>query len=162
MQSDFISQGHIQSDEALEYFNNEDRIYLGSYSMRIDEITRPNFQEMNREWRENAEKEIQMFMETHNGMHLDETRTGFLEPGNYHVYIENFFKSDDNSRIVFLHENGNVYQSFFHFIHYLTGDKIASVMNTPLIGNINESLPLRLYVEKLQSDFAVNIEYQVT
>ena len=104
--------------------NNKDAVYLGSYTMRIDEIVKPPFEIMDDEWTENVESAIRLYM--------DNSVT--LAPGSYHVYVDRFFKSDDHSEVFFEHENGNIYFAVYNSIHFIMEDYPANLSNVSLWG----------------------------
>jgi hypothetical protein len=132
--------------------DDDDIVFLGSHSLRIDEITRPQFHEPDEMWLESAERYIRIFMDYYGGKYG-------LEPGNYSVYVPKFFRADDRSDIVFLHENGNFYISNFS----LNDNDYSRIHhNFELDGNINELSDCKLYVDMLREDSVINMRYRVT
>ena len=155
LQSYFYSEGHIPQENALDDYNNN-YIYLGSYNMLIDEIIRPEYESMNDEWKQNIKAAIKLYMDN-NYKEMN------LAPGNYHVYVQGFFRGDTNGAIIFENENGSVYTGTYYFIHEASGSYPADLSNVELYVPINNARDeeFRAYLKKLHDDNAVMLEYTV-
>ncbi len=153
VQSDFYTENKLPPESANDgyYQGHDEMIYLGHYTMRIDEVTKPQYEEMDSKWVESVTRSIKLYMDAHGG--------GF-EPGNYHVYVKKFFKGDTDSIIFFEHENGNIYSAFYYFVHE-TGDYEADLNHLELDEYLNSDELYKEYYEKIKSDPAVSLEYSV-
>lgn len=135
-----------------------DKTFLGSYTMRLDEITKPEYEPMGSEWEENAKNAIRLYMDK-NDYYADDLHNN-LAPGNYHVYVQEFFKSDEDSYIFFEHENGNVYWGWYFSVQMASGEHPASLHKVELVENPDDPW-IQLYYEKVRSDPALSFEYEV-
>lgn len=151
LQSDFYIQAHTSSDDARE-FSNKNVIELGSYTMRIDEIVKPQYETHASEWLSKSKKEIQLYM--------DKNTDKILVPGHYYVYVQNFFKSDKDSIIIFEHENGDIYTGFYYSVHDVSGENPAALNKVRLVED-STTEPFKSYMGKVKSDPAVSVEYEV-
>ncbi len=149
LQSDFILESFGPKKETYEFY--KDVTYLGRYTMRIDEIIKPQYEQMDSEWVESTKRNIRMYM--------DENMDEILESGNYHVYVKKFFKGDTDSIIFFEHENGNIYRAYYYFVHY-SAEGSADLNHLELV-EYDESESFKKYYEKIKSDPAVSLEYSV-
>ena len=157
LRSYFHSEGHTPKMEAYVYYGVE-LVYLGSYTMRIDEIVEPPFEVMNDEWKENTKSELRLYMHK-NDFYVGKPEDS-LEPGYYHVYVQKFFKSDMDSIVIFEHENGNTYWGFYYFVHENSGSYFANLNKVRLAEDVgNESFDA--YIEKVRANSAVSMEYLV-
>lgn len=149
VESDFYTENSFSKEYAYEYF--KEMIYLGHYTMRIDEVTKPQYEEMDSEWVESTKRGIQKYM--------DANFDKILEPGNYYVYVKKFFKGDTDSIIFFEHGNGNIYSAYYLFVHS-TGEGYPDLNRLELYEYAN-SESFKKYFEKIKSDPAVSLEYSV-
>lgn len=83
--------------------------YLGKFSMVINNITKPEYDEISDIQCAAIDSGVKQWMES------DKT---YLEPGTYTVYVYGFYKADSSATIYFIHENGSIYSGF---IWTLTG-----------------------------------------
>jgi hypothetical protein len=157
LRSDFSSHGHVPRNKPFIAYGKE-LPNLGSYTMRLDEIEKPQFEVMDTEWIENTKEEIRMYMDWNN-FHQGAPEKN-LEPGNYHVYVQKFFKSDADSTIIFEHENGNIYTGIYYFVHENTGNHLADLNHVELIEYADDE-SFKEYLEKVRSDPAVSLQYSV-
>lgn len=117
LQSDFFYGGRTEKEKP--YFLptsgdfGETAVFLGSHSIRIDEIKTPKHEQMDDTWKESVKKEVQLYMDNSDTL-ADIT---FMSPGKYNVYIMGFFESDDDTYIYFENENGDIYRGLYYFIH---------------------------------------------
>ena len=107
---------------------------------------------------ENIKKELQIYMDDNNFDKSDPTLN--LAAGNYHVYVQKFFKSDADSTIIFEHENGSVYTGRYNFVHECSGKFPADLNHVELVENPDDEL-FQLYLDKVRADPAVSMEYSV-
>ena len=157
LRSDLYYAGDIPEKKQIVMYDNEP-IHLGSYSMRIDEIIKPQFEIMDAAWIENTKNEIRMYMDV-NDFYGGEP--GYdLAPGSYHVNVQKFFRSDDNSIIIFEHENGSVYAGYYYYVHENSGNYPALLNHVELVCNPNTE-SFQTYLDKVRSDPAVSLEYSV-
>lgn len=157
LESDFSLGDSCPQNISLSTESGED-IYLGSYTIRIDEVTRPPFEVMDTEWVENTENAIRLYMD--GDYHAELGIKHDLEPGNYLAYVQPFFRADVRGYIIFEHENGNVYWGWYDWVHDDIGDYPASLNHVELAYNPNDASFLS-YLEKVRSDSQVNLEYSV-
>jgi len=158
LRSDFYySNTYTTIEKPLIFFNSE-LVYLGSYTVRIDEIAKPQYEIMDSEWIENTKNEIRMYMDE--DVFSEYNIEKELEPGGYHVYVKKFFKSDVDSTIIFEHENGNIYTGWYNYVHENTGVYPANLNHVELVDNLNEE-SFKTFLEKVREDPALCIEYAV-
>ena len=118
--------------------------YLGKFSMVINTITKPEYDEISDIQCMAIDSGIKQWMES------DGT---YLEPGTYTVYVCGFYKADSNATIYFLHENGSLYSGF---IWTLTGISEDGEPVTPYrIGKLEGSLDYQNEYIKLVKEQAV-------
>lgn len=118
--------------------------YLGKYSMVINNITKPKYDEISDIQCMAIDSGIKQWMES------DGT---YLEPGTYTVYVCGFYKADSNATIYFLHENGSLYSGF---IWTLTGISEDGEPVTPYrIGKLEGSIDYQNEYIKLVKEQAV-------
>ncbi len=154
--SDFSYQGHVSQKE-MNSFSGRNVVHLGSYTMRIEEIMIPAYETMDDDWKEKVEREIRLYMDENN---FYSNKDENLEPGNYHIYVQKFLKSDKDSIIIFEHENGSIYTGFYYFVHEVSGNHPADLNKVSLIESDDEE-SFKVYIEKVRSDPALNMEYVV-
>ena len=157
VRSDFCYEGHEPQNEPFIVYGKAP-IHLGRYSMRIDEIVKPQFETMDTTWIENTKSEIRMYMDK-NDFHQGAPDEN-LAPGNYNVYVQKFFKSDGDSLIIFEHEDGSVYRGFYYFVHYNSGKRPADLNHVELVDN-PDTKPFKMYLDTVRSDPALSFEYFV-
>ena len=156
LQSDFSYQGHGPQRESYSFSGN-DVIYLGSYTVRINEVKKPAYDTIADEWKENAKSAIRLYMDK-NVFYADKSYN--LAKGNYHIYVQKFFKSDKDSIIIFENENGSIYTGYYYFVHDISGVHPANLNKIALNENSNEK-SFEMYLEKVRLDPAVAMEYTV-
>jgi len=131
--------------------------------MRIDEIVKPEFEVISAEWAENVGNSIRLCM--------DENENGYLPKGRYKVYVPQLFRSDRDGRVIFEHENGDLYSGALEYIHGYSGLNAAYLNKVNLVEedimsnglNIGYNVEaFRRYFEKVKADPAVYLEYEVT
>lgn len=165
LRSDFYTSGGPTSREEFSGWAKEDGwIYLGSHTMHLDKITKPHEETMSEKWKEDTKKEIQMYINKFYGTKSADLAPDDLSPGNYHIYVQKFSKSDADSTIIFENENGKVYTGFYYFVHFNSGKSFADLNQVVLVNDsrnagIDESF--RKYLEKVKSDPAVSLEYAI-
>ena len=89
LRSDFSYQGHTSKENYN--FLDADMVYLGNYTMCIEEIKKPIYKETDEEWSKQVEKSIRLYMDKNNFY----SKNGNLESGKYFVYVQKFLKSDN-------------------------------------------------------------------
>jgi len=149
LRSYFIDASYLSEVDMSSYIN------LGHYTMYIGKPIKPQSETMSDEWIEDVKSEIRLYMDNNNA-YGDPSKN--LTPGNYHVYLQKFFRSDENSNIIFENENGAVYLGVFQLIHEVTGDMPADLFQ--VIMDDNPAI-LQSYIEKVKEDPAVSLEYTV-
>jgi len=150
MRSCFSSLGCLSTEQAQE-LKNDRYIFLGHYTMHIDEIEKPPFEDMDAEWSENVESAIRLYM----------GEGKYFEPGSYHVYMQRFFESDADSIIIFEHENGDIYIGSYYFVHEISGEREAD-LNKVILNKGPHSESFKAYVEIVKQDPAVSMEYVIS
>jgi len=157
LRSDFYYAAFGPKKETF-IINGKALIHLGSYTMRIDEIIKPQYETMDDDWKENVKSAIRLYMDKNDFYVGDADRN--LASGNYHVYVQKFFKSDLNSYIIFEHENGDIYIGFYYIVHEVSGDSSADLNHVEL-EEYTENEAFRAYLEKIRLDPAVSMEYSI-
>ncbi|SEW32751.1 hypothetical protein [[Clostridium] fimetarium] len=156
LRSDFSYQGHWPQRETYSFSGNE-LIHLGSYRMRIEEIKKPVYETIDDEWKENAKSAIRLYMDM-NDFYGDESHN--LAPGNYHIYVQKFFKTDKDSIIIFENENGSIYTGYYYFVHDISTSHPAD-LNKVALNESSSEKSFEIYLEKVRLDPAVAMEYKV-
>ena len=156
LRSDFSYQSRISKGETYSFIKDE-TVYLGSHSFLIKEIEKPLYEQMNKEWVENAESAIRLYMDK-NDFYGDSQDN--LAAGKYSVYVQSFFESDKDSTIVFENENGSIYVGEYYFVHNVSGGSPANLNRVELIESADKN-EFKTYLEKLRLDSAVSMEYTV-
>lgn len=151
LHSDFYYQGHGATNNSHEFTNNN-VTHLGSYTMCIDEIVKPQYETLDSEWLARSSKEIQLYM--------DNNTDKILAPGHYHIYVQKFFKSDKDSIIIFENKNGDIYTGFYYSVHGISGENPAALNKVRLVEDAAAE-PFKSYISKVKSDPAVSVEYEV-
>ena len=116
LQSHFFYASRTEKEKPDAFLIAEKRetaIFLGSHSIRIDEIKTPKHEQMDDTWKESVKKEVQLYMD--NSVTLADIT--FMSPGKYNVYIQGFSESDDDTDIYFENEDGDIYRGLYYFIH---------------------------------------------
>lgn len=157
LRSEFSYQGNTTKGKPYSFIG-DDTIYLGSHTMRIDEIKKPEHEEMDDEWKKKAHKAIQLYMDK-NDFYADKDDN--LEPGKYHVYIQKFSKSDKDSTIIFKNQNGIIYVGYYYFVHDISDDNAADLNGVELVETANEKA-FQIYLERVCSNPALEMEYTLT
>lgn len=155
LRSNFYNQWHGPQIET--YISAKELVYLGSYTMRIEEIKKPTYETMNDEWKENAKSAIRLYMDMNN-FYGDKSYN--LAPGNYHIYVQNFSKTDKDSIIIFENENGSIYTGYYYFVHDISPSHPADLNKVALEESSNEK-SFETYLEKVKLDPALAMEYTV-
>ncbi|SEW32759.1 hypothetical protein [[Clostridium] fimetarium] len=156
LRSDFYYQGYGTQKETYS-FSGKELVYLGSYTMRIEEIKKPTYETMIDEWKENAKSAIRLYMDMNN-FYGDKSYN--LAPGNYHIYVQNFFKTDKDSIIIFENENGSIYTGFYYFVHDISASHPAD-LNKVALYDISYDKSFETYLEKVKLDSALAMVYTV-
>jgi len=149
LQSDFFYQG-FGPQKSSEYYSESRWVYLGSHTMLIGEIYKPQFEVMDEEWVKKADNSIRLF--------LDFAPT-YWKPGKYHITVKGFFESDTKSIIVIESENGVIHQGFIYSVHSITGEHMASIRITIIENPTEEAFQNWLKLIKL--DAAVSMEITI-
>jgi len=156
MEEKFYTYGTTSSNTLAYMTEDRDEVYLGSYSLHINEIAKPQHEQMSNEWKKQAEAAIQRYMEK-NDFYSEKEKN--LEPGKYSVYIKGFSKGDIDSIIVFEHENGNIYQGFYYFVHSISTELPADLNHVEFVANSSGSY--KEWVDKVRESPALHMEYWV-
>lgn len=154
MRSDFYYQGHSISKEKYNFLK-DDMVYLGQYTMLLEDVVKPNFEEMDDTWKKNVASAIKLYMDNN---FYSETEKN-LAAGEYKVYVQSFFKSDNDTKIIFEHENGKIYVGNYYFVHEIAPNKPADLNKVVLSDDNTEAF--KKYLEKVRSNSAVTVEYFV-
>lgn len=156
MEEKFYTFGTATQEELA--FMTEERgcAYLGNYSLHISEIIKPQHEQMSNEWKQMAQTAIQRYMDE-NDFYPEEEKN--LEPGKYHVYIQGFSKGDTDTIIIFEHENGNVYEGYYYFVHDISEELPADLNHVGLV--TDPSAGYGLWLDKVREGAALHIEYLV-
>ena len=155
LKSDFSLLGHIVID--YQSLIDDGTVYLGEYSMYLDKIEKPFYKKKNEEWEKNVKSAICLYMDK-NDFYGEDNKN--LKPGNYHIYIQNFTESDQDSTIIFEHENGDIYSGIYYFVQNATQDVCADLNKVVLIED--SELPIfKEYLKKVKLDPAISFEYVV-
>lgn len=157
LRSDFSYQGHTPQEEPYSFINNK-TVHLGSQTLHIDEVQKPEHEEMDDEWKKKAQKAIQLYMDK-NDFYADKDDN--LEPGKYHVYVQKFSKSDKDSTIIFKNQNGIIYVGYYYFVHDISADNAADLNGVELVENANEKA-FQIYLDRVRSNPALEMEYRVS
>jgi len=158
LRSDFFYRNTYVTIEKPLFFFSSELVCLGNYTMRIDEIVKPQYETMDATWIENTKSEIRKYMDEDVFSKYNIEKD--LEPGSYHVYVQKFFKSDVDSTIIFEHENGNIYTGWYNYVHGNTGNYPANLNHVELVENPNEE-SFKSYLEKVREDPTLSIKYAV-
>ena len=156
MEEKFYTYGTAASNTLAYMTEDRDEVYLGSYSLRVSEIAKPQHEQMSEEWKQRAEAAIQLYMDK-NDFYSEKEKN--LEPGKYQVYIKGFSKGDVDSIIIFEHENGNVYQGFYYFVHGISEAQPADLNHVELVADPSDSYDQ--WLEKVREGAALHMEYWV-
>ena len=156
MEEKFYTYGTAASNTLAYMTEDRDEVYLGSYSLRVSEIAKPQHEQMSEEWKQRAEAAIQLYMDK-NDFYSEKEKN--LEPGKYQVYIKGFSKGDVDSIIIFEHENGNVYQGFYYFVHGISEAQPADLNHVELVADPSDGYGQ--WLEKVREGAALHMEYWV-
>lgn len=157
MEEKFYTMGTATRTELTFMTEERGETYLGSYSLHITEIVKPQHEQMSEEWKQQAEAAIRRYMDK-NDFHYEKEEN--LEPGKYHVYIKGFSKADVDSVIVFEHENGNVYQGLYYFVHDISETRTADLNHVELVEDPGDSY-YKEWLDKVRENAALHMEYWV-
>jgi hypothetical protein len=139
------------------FFSNCAVVYLGSYTMRIDGLERPQYEAMDAEWVERTEDAIRLYMDYD---YSNPNIKKLLGPGSYQVYVKGFFKGDTNSTIIFVHEDGPMYIGSYRYVREGSGDRPANLHKvSPVEDPGNERF--QAYLEKVRLDAVISMEYTI-
>jgi len=158
LRSDFCLISKYTKKIPLYYYDEVELVSLGHYTMRIDDIVKPQYVTMDAVWIENTKNEIRMYMD-YNDFYKGEPDENLVS-GNYRVYVQNFFKSDDDSTIIFEHENGNIYTGWYNHVHGNSGNYPANLRHVELVENPDEE-SFKSYLDRVREDPALIMEYIV-
>ena len=150
LESRFFSGYHISEAEIPGTF-------LGSYSLCINEVVTPNHEQMSDEWKNNAKKALRLYMDENDFWSYEEDN---LEIGCYNIYVKGFSENDTNTKVIFEHENGNLYEGYFYFVHHVSGDSPADLNKVILVENVN-SESYQIYLERVKENAALTMEHTV-
>lgn len=156
LSSDFCYMAHISQEEhdnAIRY----GAVFLGSYCMRIDEILPPLHEQMSDEWLAAAKGALCRYMDENNFYSEAEYN---LQPGKYHVYVQGFSKSDEDSTVIFEHENGSVYSGRYYFVHSVIPGELADLNKVELVEDA-DTASFQSYMERVRQNAALTMEYSV-
>ncbi|MBR4016486.1 MAG: hypothetical protein IKK11_01560, partial [Oscillospiraceae bacterium] len=130
--------------------------YLGHYSMDLSRITQPIHEEMTDQWKQGVETSVRLYMDNNNFYREDSKN---LQEGKYNVYIQGFSQSDVDSTIIFEHENGQVYQGRYYFVHEVAEGKPADLNHVERIEDVDAAYIE--YLDKLKKNAAFHMVYDV-
>ncbi len=123
----------------------------------MNEIIKPEYETMDSQWQENVKKEVKMYMDmVAEGEYLQDEP---FKPGLYTIYVKKFFESDEWSRIFFEHENGMVYEGFYYFVHWVTGNLYANLNHVEPVCEPDDPGYVSM-LNKISSDPAVMFQYE--
>jgi hypothetical protein len=105
-------------------------------------------------WNENVKNAIRLYMDK-NDFYADKSDN--LAPGNYHIYVQIFSKSDKDS-IIFENENGSIYTGYYYSVHCIP-DGQPENLNKVALNESSDAESYETYFEKVRSDPAVAMEY---
>lgn len=154
LRSDFCYQGHIKKGEKYSFITAE-TIPLGSHSLFISEIKKPNYEKIDKEQKTNIEKSICLYM-SNNNFYSDKNKN--LPSGNYTIYLQNFFRSDKDSFIIFENEEGAIYKGIYYFVHEISGNSSADLNYVDVLTESNTKA-MQSYLNKVRSDAVVKMEF---
>ena len=154
LRSDFSYQGHTIKENYN--FLNDNIIYLGNHTMYIEKIKKPIYEAIDVEWSKKVENSIKLYMDKNDYY----TNGGNLAPGKYLVYVQKFFRSDKNSTIIFVNQNGSTYKGDYYFVHDVFNNQPADLNNVVFVENVDKP-KLLSYFEKIKTDPAIVVEYVV-
>ena len=161
LQSYFYYQGREPEGNPVIMYGNE-LIHLGSYTMRFEEIVVPPFEKMGDEWVEKTKYEIRMYMDLVSKCpDTNDLTDRILASGNYQIYVKKFFRSDADSVIIFVHEDGHVYTGIYYYVHENTGLHPANLNHVEL-EDLCDIESFMKYLDIVQSDPAVSLSYFVS
>lgn len=162
MPSDFNSCGPIKKDAVCDESD-----YLGKYSMRIDEIIRPNYEEIGEALEKNVKSAVQLYMNRNDFMGEEKTfpegpevQTSF-KTGTYNVYVKKFSEADTDSTVIFEHEDGSIYEAKYCFVHEAIETKEANLRYIFYYSAINETDGHKSFVDKVKKDPLLCFKYVV-
>lgn len=146
-----------QPRDALTFMTEErGGVYLGNYSLHISEITKPQHEQMSDEWKWLAEAAIRRYMDK-NDFYGEKDKN--LQPGKYHIHIKGFAVGDTDTTVVFEHEDGDVYQGFYYFVHDISKDTPADLNHVELVSELNANYAE--WIEKVRENATLSMEYSV-
>jgi len=157
MEEKFYTIGTVTRTELTYMTEVRGETYLGSYSLHITEIVKPQHEQMSEEWKQRAEAAIRRYMDKND---FSSEKEKNLEPGKYHVYIKGFSKGDVDSVIVFEHENGNVYEGGYYFVHDISETLPADLNHVELVEDPSDSY-YKKWLDKVRENAALHMEYWV-
>ena len=149
--SEFILEGFVGKDEHIA------KEFIGSYSMCIEQISTPIHDEPSSEWKMRAQNAIQLYMDNNDYYATAEHN---LKAGNYKVFIKGFAKSDRESRVYFVHEDGSVYIARYYYVHSISEGQPANLNNLSLI-QFSEAEDYQLGLNRIYENAALRFEYSV-
>lgn len=129
--------------------------YLGHYSLRITEVSRPLHENPSDEWVTTVKNGLRLFMDNCSSYAIDR-----FAPGKYTVYVQGFSQSDVNSAVVFVHENGAVYMGDFYFVHEVSNGVPANLNRVALIDYANDK-QFQVYLSRLRKEAVLEMEHVV-
>ena len=156
MAEEFCTFGATSEEEFENIVDSRGTVYLGKHTMCIGEISKPEHEQMSAEWVQAAKSAIRLYMDK-NDFHYEAEKN--LAPGNYRVYVKGFSKGDTDSRIIFEHENGSLYEGLYYFVHDISQDSVADLNHVALVSEPDEAYMQRL--AKVRENAALIMEYSV-
>ena len=154
--SDFYYQGYVPKGKTHQLAEGG-AVYLGSYSMCLNEVLQPAHEEMSDEWQKQAEEALKLYMDKND---LGADPENHLQPGKYTIYIEGFSQSDNHSTVIFEHENGSVYSGSYRFVHHITDGSPANLNKVLLVENCDAD-PYQIYLERVRSNATLVMVYRL-
>lgn len=155
LQTSFFTQHKVTDTDHFGMID-EDALYLGEHSISTKDIQQPEHEQMSDQWKQNAEAELCLYMDKNDFYQQAEKN---LQPGKYNVYIQGFSESDDHTRVIFEHENGQVYQGTYYFVHNVTGETPADLNHVEPMDDPNTAF--MDYLNKVRIHAAFSMEYVV-
>jgi len=101
--------------------SNYSATYLGKYTMCLESIEVPFYEEKSDEWKSYAAVALESALCDPDGMAKD------LPNGSYDVYVQNFNPADDSTGILIISQEGVLYSGFYYFPNSISSNKNASL-----------------------------------
>jgi len=156
LQSYFSRIDYISSSEDISAYSVEGGTYLGHHTALLNNILTPVHEEISEQWKFSAEEALRRYMDE-NDFYGDKHKN--LPKGNYSIYIKGFSKADTDSVVIFIHEDGHVYEGRYYFVHEISEDSTATLNHVELVENVDASY--LEYLKKVQHNAALCMEYRI-